>query len=309
MPLDRRTLRELLATPLTDDDGRHTLLFLATGARWRATLHTLGARVAKARRHSEAHVEIESSEDAASIHIVGVAEDEDLHPVTRKLARRAQAVLSTAPVPRSCRGVWRVDAETNAVAALTAAVEHTRRQLAAMRSRDRRSRPAPEPPPNRMVITRRCDVALLGVVRLTAQELLTALDAVMARGRYRRSRLAGGGRDYVLIRGERGAALRIADDRVGSATDLAVQLAEELGRAVLVATATAAPTEPRGFRLSWCVESIKTSGTAVAYSDHADVGSVDAALDEHLVHHVVSEVFAIQPAREGLGVHYERITR
>lgn len=319
MALHRRTLRDLLAAPLFDEaQSRATVLLLATGSDYRSTLHTLGVSVPGAQRRAHDHVVIAltrgESDVSGEIHIVGIGEEESEHPVTRQLALRAQGVLASPSTPRVCKNL--LDASgADAVEAYRALMARIFRRIEAEHEKSRSSAPPEDDyedaPPS--VGTRRCELALLGVTGITAQELLTALDTVMLRGRYRRCAIAGGGRAFVLLRGGTGAGLRVADDRVGSAVELAVELARELDTALLVATATAeqAFDEADGLtetKMSWSLEAVSATGTGVAYRDYTSQREPgpDHPLDERLCHHIARHVFEIEPEPNGLAIHYER---
>lgn len=321
MALHRRTLRDLLAAPLFDEgQSRATVLLLATGSDCRSTLHTLGVSVPGAQRRAHDHVVIALLKDTPAtdvtgeIHIVGIGEDEAEHPVTRQLALRAQGVLASPSTPRVCKNLLSASGE-DAVEAYRVLMDRVLRRIEREHEKSLSSVPPEDDddaaPPS--IGTRRCELALLGVSAITAQELLTALDTVMKKSRYRRCANAGGGRAFVLLRGALGAGLRVADDRVGSAVDLAVELARELGTALLVATAMAeqAFDETDGMtetKMSWSLASVSATGTGVAYRDwtsHKE-RAPDGPLDDRLCRHIARQVFEIEPAPEGLAIHYER---
>ncbi len=327
MALHRRTLQELSTTPLlAGEPPRSTIVLLATGRDWRSTLHALGVGVPAAQRVANDHVVIELPTEGeqlprrgGTVHILGVPDEEATHPVTQQLALRAQGVLAAPDAPRVCRSLPKVAAGDAAVGAYHALVQRVLRQLEEEQRRLAAHRHAPvtlesledAPPPS--VGTRRCELALLGVPGFTAQELLTALDAVMQRARHRRCAHAGGGRDFVLLRGASGAGLRVADDRTGTAPELAAELARELHAPVLAAhvvgeqdfdESTGAVTT----RLSWSLSSVSGSGTGAAFRDGATVHELapTGPLDERASRHVAREVFAIEPEPESLSIHYER---
>lgn len=325
MPLDRRTLRELLASPLIDDARRRSLLVLvAAGDRARHALHSVSVSVSGARRRAEDHVVVELPAGAlvfpghegytTEVHLVAVGADETDHPVTSQLALRAQGVIAAPDHPRVLRAALNVRAGEDAVAAyhdlLARVFGRIRKEHGAHASTPPADEPEDAPP---SVGTRRCELALLGVNNVTAQELLTALDRVMMTSRYRRCAHAGGGRDFVLLRGQAGAGLRIVDDRAGSATDLAVQLAGALDGDVLAATAVGerefdVSVGETKTEISWTLSDVTATGTGAVFRDattHTEVAP-DLPLDEHVCAHIASVVFGIDPEAEGIAIHYER---
>jgi hypothetical protein len=328
MALDRRTLRDLLARPLIDEDARRTtLVFVAAGEQSRHALHSVGVSVEGAQRRAQDHVIVlpprgglvvsGRADLETEIHLVGIAADEAEHPVTKQLASRAQGVICAPDHPRALRSLPHETAGDDVVAAYRALLTRVFKRIDEEHGL-RPSSPTPgaelddDAPPS--VGTRRCELALLGVGGVTAQELLTALDRIMEKSRYRRCAHAGGGRDFTLMRGRAGAGLRVVDDRAGSATDLAVQLASSLEQEILVATAVGEQEIDTGSghiktKMSWTLESVTATGTGVALRDWTTISEASPQwpLDERVARHIADDVFSIQPEPDGIAIHYERV--
>ncbi len=337
MALDRRTLRELLARVLIDPvEHRATVVLVATGRACRQTLHGISVGVPGAQRRAEGHVVVAVADDELNIagcgrldtevHLVAVSPDEGEHPVTTQLASRAQGIIAAPDHPRALQGLPRVRADNDVVAAYETLLHRVFERMRKQHD-ERRSSLPPEKgsdptdalrpsggehdaPPSEG--TRRCKLALLGVGGVTAQELLTALDTLMARRQYRRCAHAGGGRDFILLRGHTGAGLRVVADGSRGVSLLATELSTSLAQPVLVATTVGEQSFERArahtlTHISWTLESVTATGVGVAYRDATTRSELapQLPLDERICHFIAAEVFAIQPEADGIRIHYE----
>lgn len=326
MALDRRTLRELLARPLLDAQTRRvTVVIAAAGDAARQAVHQVSVGVQGARRQAPDHAIVQLGARpiviarlpglATEVHVVAVGPSEENHPVTQQLATRAQAVIAAPDHPRTLANLPTRRAGDDAVGAFGALVEEISQRVMldhgeSAETLNPSDEPAEDIPPS--VGVPHCEMSLLSVGGITAVELLTALDQIMAQTRYRRCAHAGGGRDFVLIRGRAGAGLRVMGAQAGSAMDLAVKLTSALSCSVNVATVSAdeevTASGATTTRMEWTLEAVNEGGIAAAFRDNTTLSELrpELPLDERVALHVAGEVVSIEPEREGLPVHYER---